>query len=407
MQPSSPTVPRISLRFEVLLCAAGGIAMGGAYDIQSVIPEVADALGLSLSQAGLFPALTQLGLWVGVLALLPLGDLLDGRRLVVSVLLANVVALCLSALSTGSGPLALASFLVGATTVAPYLLPPLASRLVSPEQRSEVIARMTAATFAGIVISRAASVYLAEKLGWSAPFWLSAAMCVLIAVALRRALPSLPATPTLRYSELIASLGRLLRSQRPLREATATQGLQFAAFNLFWIVLPMFLAGPAHQLDAAEISVFGLMGLAGVLFIPVLARWVDRIGTNWIGLIGVGSVAAAWLLVGLLQTNCWALAAGGALLNFGVAASQVGNQASIFTLCQGARSRLAAVYAMGLFTGGMVAAPLATALWARLGWTSVCVVGAGLAVLTVFLQVARFGRHGQATRDLLRESVNT
>lgn len=393
-----PVIPmsRVNLRTEILLCAACGITMGSAYDIQGVIPSMAAAMGLNLSEAGRFPALTQLGLWSGVLALLPLGDLLEGRRLVFTVVLANVIALALSAFSTTSGALAVGCFLVGATTIVPYLLPPLASKLASSDQRSEMLARMTAATFAGIVISRAASVYLSDRFGWSTPFFLSAGLCLLVAVMLRSSLPALPVRSTARYYQVLFSLIHVFRSQKPLREAALTQGLQFATFNLFWIVLPIYLAGPVHHLSSVEISIFSALGLIGVLFIPVMARWVDRMDTGWISLIGTASVAIAWSLVGLFQESCWFLTAGGILVNFGVAASHVANQSSIFTLCQGERSRLAALYAMGTFTGGIVAAPAATALWSRFGWPGVCLTGAVLAIVTTLMQATRLARHSRA-----------
>jgi predicted MFS family arabinose efflux permease len=52
----------------------------------------------------------------------------------------------------------------------------------------------------------------------------------------------------------------------------------------------------------------------------------------------------------------------------------VGNQTRIFSLVEGARSRLNTVYMIVFFLGGAAGSALSSAAWARWQWSGVCIM---------------------------------
>jgi hypothetical protein len=69
------------------------------YYAQTLVGPISAATGLSASAAGLVVTLTQIGHALGLLFIVPLGDLLENRRLVFVALLCTAAALALAALS--------------------------------------------------------------------------------------------------------------------------------------------------------------------------------------------------------------------------------------------------------------------------------------------------------------------
>ncbi len=77
----------------LLFAVAGGAAVGNLYWTQPLLGFIAGDLGAATATAGWLVTATQIGYAVGILLLVPLGDVLDRRRFVAVLLLASAVAL--------------------------------------------------------------------------------------------------------------------------------------------------------------------------------------------------------------------------------------------------------------------------------------------------------------------------
>ena len=91
-----------------LFAVAGGAAVGNLYWAQPLLDLIAQDLGVSTATAGWLVTTTQIGYAAGILLIVPLGDVLDRRRLVPVMMLCSSGALVACALSPGLGVLLVA-----------------------------------------------------------------------------------------------------------------------------------------------------------------------------------------------------------------------------------------------------------------------------------------------------------
>ncbi len=379
---SEETPPATMTRGRTLLFAvAGGAAVGNLYWAQPLLDDIAAELGTSSGLAGLLVTLTQVGYALGILLLVPLGDVVDRRRLVPGVLAASAVALLAAALAPGFTALLVALALVGATTVAGQLLIPLAGDLADPASRGRVVGTIASGVLTGILLSRTVSGVVAELAGWRSVYVLAAAVAVVLAFLLARAVPRLPRRERMRYPQLIASVVGVVRAHRAVRVTLVVSASVFAVFTMFWTALTFLLSGAPFGYSTTAIGAVGLVGLAGAVAAQRVGRLHDR---GWS--VPVTGAALVLVLVSLVVAGLGArsivvVLVAVLLLDVGVQGANVLNQTRLFAIDPAARSRLNTAFVTGNFAGGAVGSAVAGVLWNLGGWTAVTV---GAAVLTGF-----------------------
>ena len=94
-----------------------GVAAANLYFNQPMLVDMGRTMHASVRQMGVVATLTQVGYGLGMLLFIPLGDLIDRKKLIVGLLLATSGALAACAMSVNYTWLALTSFAVGLTTV--------------------------------------------------------------------------------------------------------------------------------------------------------------------------------------------------------------------------------------------------------------------------------------------------
>lgn len=365
----------------LLFAVAGGAAVGNLYWAQPLLDDIAAELGTSSGLAGLLVTLTQVGYALGILLLVPLGDVVDRRRLVPGVLAASAVALLAAALAPGFTALLVALALVGATTVAGQLLIPLAGDLADPASRGRVVGTIASGVLTGILLSRTVSGVVAELAGWRSVYVLAAAVAVVLAFLLARAVPRLPRRERMRYPQLIASVVGVVRAHRAVRVTLVVSASVFAVFTMFWTALTFLLSGAPFGYSTTAIGAVGLVGLAGAVAAQRVGRLHDR---GWS--VPVTGAALVLVLVSLVVAGLGArsivvVLVAVLLLDVGVQGANVLNQTRLFAIDPAARSRLNTAFVTGNFAGGAVGSAVAGVLWNLGGWTAVTV---GAAVLTGF-----------------------
>lgn len=365
----------------LLFAVAGGAAVGNLYWSQPLLDDIASSLGTSASLAGLLVTLTQVGYALGILLVVPLGDVLDRRRLIPWVLVASAVALLLAAIAPTFATLLVALALVGLTTVAGQLLIPLAGDLADSAQRGRVVGTIASGVLTGILVSRTISGLVADAFGWRAIYVLAAVVAVVLAVLLRRAIPELEARGGVAYPQLILSVFRAVRTHRTVQVTLVISSSVFAVFTMFWTALTFLLSSDPYDFSTSSIGLVGLVGLAGAVAAQRVGRLHDR-GLS----VPVTGGAIALLLVSLVVAGIGAhsivvVLLAVLLLDVAVQAANVLNQTRLFSVDPAARSRLNTAFVTSNFIGGAIGSALASVLWNAGGWTAVTI---GAAVLTGF-----------------------
>ncbi|MFJ3029461.1 MFS transporter [Curtobacterium sp. NPDC087080] len=365
----------------LLFAVAGGAAVGNLYWAQPLLDDVAADLGTSPASAGLLVTLTQVGYALGILLLVPLGDVVDRRRLVPGVLAASAVALLAAALAPGFSALLVALALVGATTVAGQLLIPLAGDLADPASRGRVVGTIASGVLTGILLSRTVSGVIAEVAGWRSVYVLAAVVAVVLAFLLARAVPRLPRRERVRYPQLIASVVGVVRAHRAVRVTLVVSASVFAVFTMFWTALTFLLSSAPFGYSTTAIGAVGLVGLAGAVAAQRVGRLHDRGWSVPVTGAAIVLVLVSLVVAGLGARSIVVVLVAVLLLDVGVQAANVLNQTRLFAIDPAARSRLNTAFVTGNFAGGAVGSAVAGVLWNAGGWTAVTV---GAAVLVGF-----------------------
>ncbi len=378
-----PTAPsrHLSAATTLLIAASCGCLVANVYYAQPLVGIIGPAIGLRPELYSLVVTLTQAGYVIGLLFIVPLGDMMETRRLVASTVGATAVALLLAAFAPGAATFLVASFLIGLFTTGAQMLVPLAAHLSDERRRGQTVGNVMSGLLLGILLARPLSSVLSESLGWRGVFGFGAAVAAALAFLLRRHLPARPAVNPPSYAGLIVSLWQVLRDTPILRRRMMLQAPLFCAFTLFWTVVPLELAGPNFHLTQTGIAVFALAGAAGALTAPV-AGWVaDR---GWSG-IGTGlALSCVVLAFGLCALgghgSLAALVVGGVLLDGAVQTNQILGQRAIYALAPGIRSRLNGLYIAGIFAGGIVGSATASFTYVNGGWSAVAALGAACGI---------------------------
>lgn len=378
-----PTVIGRLLTFA--MAAASGVAVANIYYNQPMLGLIqADFAGQPA--AALIPTATQIGYALGLALVVPLGDMLPRRRLIVGQFLALGLALVAAAVAPTALALLVASVLVGAGATVAQQIVPFAASLATAETRGRVIGTVMAGLLAGILFSRTLAGWVAVHDGWRQMFWLGLPMAVVAALVMGAWLPAGRPDHRIGYRAALASLVGLWRAHAGLRLATLVQAGLFASFSVFWTILALHLQEPAFALGADAAGLFGAIGVVGVVAAPLAGRLADRRGPRVVVMVGAVATLAAWAVFGLADTLV-GLVVGVTLLDFGVQAALVSNQHTIYALDPAARSRLNTVFMTGMFLGAAAGSAVAMAAWQGRGWLAVTLLGAGLAAAALVAQL--------------------
>jgi predicted MFS family arabinose efflux permease len=375
-----------------LFAVAAGTAVGNLYWAQPLLDLIADDLHASHAVAGWLITATQLGYAAGILLFVPLGDVVDRRRLIPAMMFCSAAALVLCALSPSIGVLLAAVTVLGLTTVAGQILTPLAGDLADEAHRGRTVGTVASGILTGILTSRTISGLVADFAGWRTIYVAAAVLTVVMAVLLYRAIPPLAPKARLAYPALIASVFRAVARERTVRWTLVLAAIGFAVFTLFWTALTFLLSGPPFTFPVSVIGLFGLAGLAGAAAAQRAGHLHDRGWSRPATGIGWALVLAAFVLAEVGRNSVVLIVVAVVVLDVAVQGVAILNQTRLFALSHEARSRLNTAYVSGLFLGGAAGSAAATVLWSLGGWTAVTVTGMALSALALAVWAA--GRRG-------------
>lgn len=376
------------------MAAAAGVAVANIYYNQPMLGLIERDLPGEVT--GLVPTATQLGYALGLFLLVPLGDIVERRRLIVGQFVILGGALALAATAPTAVLVVAASLVLGLSATVAQQIVPLAAHLASPERRGATVGTILSGILTGILLSRTLAGFVATHGGWREMFWLGVPMALAAAALMATVLPHSRPDSTLRYGQLLYSIAGLWREFPALRLAAGTQGLIFAAFIVFWTILAFRLQGPPYGYGADVAGLFGIIGAVGILAAPLAGRFADRYGSPPVVAAGVALTLGSWVVFGTL-TSITGLVIGVILLDFAMQTALVANQHIVFALRAEARARLNTVLMGSMFLGGAVGSAAGTVAWSAGGWPAVVGLGLGLGGLAIALQI--FGARASLMRS--------
>ncbi|KQL18243.1 MFS transporter [Cytobacillus solani] len=371
----------------ILLATACGIIVANLYYAQPIVGAISSTIGLSASGSGFIVTLTQIGYVVGLLFIVPLGDIVENRRLIVLSLLFTAVALAITAVSKQAMLFLAASFVIGLGSVATQVLVPFASYLATDSSRGRVVGNVMSGLLLGIMLSRPLSSLAADFFGWHAVFAMSAIAVFILAIVLLKVLPTRKPSTDTNYAVLLSSMWHLLRTTPILRRRAAYHACVFASFSLFWTTVPQLLSSPAFHFSQKGIAVFALVGVAGAVAAPLAGRLADRGLTRPATGIALLIVVISLLLPLIVQTSSpigiAVLVVSSLLLDAGVSANLVFGQRALFSLSPEIRSRLNGLFMAIFFFGGAIGSAIGGWAYAVGGWNTALWIGIAFPIVAI------------------------
>lgn len=374
--------PSLTLLFSVT-CA---LAVANVYFAQPLLASMAQSLGVASGLIGVVVTATQAGYALGLLFIVPLGDRVNRKRLIITQVVLSAIALAAVGASQQWLALLGAMIMMGLLAVVAQVLVAYAAVLATPSQRGQAVGTVTSGIVLGILLARFTSGLIADLAGWRAVYFVSSGLMLTVAAVFWKVVPAAVSPRNQHtYQTLIRSLFKLFMTEPVLRIRGLLALLIFAAFSVLWTAMVLPLSAPPLTLSHTAIGMFGLAGVAGALAARRAGRWADQgLGQRVTG-ISLGLLTLSWLLITFAETSLIALVCGVVLLDFAVQAVHVTNQSLIFAARPDAQSRMVGAYMCFYSVGSALGAAAATQVYALWGWMAVSLLGALLSATALAL----------------------
>lgn len=379
------TRPILTKLLILVMSIACGLTVANLYYIQPLLGDIAKTFHVDQLSIGFAAMLTQIGYAIGMIFILPLGDIKEKRNLIVIMLLFSVISLMSMFFSSNIYILTISSFAVGFTSIIPQLIIPLAAQLSNPQQRGQTIGTIMSGLLIGILLSRTVSGILGSYLGWRIVYLIAAIMMFALMLILRKLIPLCNPISDIKYSELLKSMIHLIKTEPILRESSLNGALMFSAFSAFWTSLIFLLESSHYNMGAEATGLLGLVGVSGALAAPLVGKVADKRGSRFAIGICIVVVIVSYLLFFLFGFKIWGLVLGVILLDLGVQSCNVSNQARVHSLNEETRNRLNTIYMVSFFLGGAFGSFLGSYSYSHFGWYGVCTFGIITQILALII----------------------
>ena len=369
----------------LLLAATTFAAAGGIHYQTPMLGQMAAEFGADSAAIGWIPTASFGGFLAGITFLVPLGDRLDKRRLIITQHCATMVALVAAGFAPSLITAAACCFLIGMCACYAQTVVPMVAELAPASERGRAVGTVLSALFLGILFGRLAGGFVASHLGWRAMYWIGAALLGLVTPALVARLPHSAPKTALAYPDLLASTVKLVRTHAEMRRVVSIQLLLGICYGGFWATIATMLL-EVHALGPQVAGLIGIPGAAGILVARPAGRMLDLRGPGPIVVTGISLILAAY---GVFAFGVWwpaALALGAVLLDCGLRATMVANQTIVNSLAPDARSRSNTIFGFSVWSGNAAGAFIATSALAASGWLAVCAVSAIAAAAALGVQ---------------------
>lgn len=371
----------------VLMAVATGLVVASNYYAQPLLETIASQFNLTTNMAGFIVTAAQLGYAAGLLFLVPLGDIFERKRLILTMTSLSAIGLLITALSNNVWQILLGTALTGLFSVVAQILIPMAATLAKPHQRGKAVGIIMSGLLLGILLARTVSGAVAMVGGWRAIYWVAFGLLILLIIVLALKLPRYHQKTNLNYFQLLFSIVRLFCGTPVLAVRALLGALVFANFALLWTAMAFLLASPPFSYSEGTIGLFGLVGAAGALMASQAGHLVDKGKGKLITTIGLVLLLLSWAPIGFAKASLIAFIIGILVLDLAVQGVHVTNQSTLYRILPEARNRLTAGYMTSYFIGGALGSLLSGYAYEKAGWEGVAVSGAILSVVSLIIWI--------------------
>ncbi|EMF0566816.1 MULTISPECIES: MFS transporter [Enterococcus] len=361
----------------LLLSITCGVVVANMYYIQPIGTKVATSLSVSTSAIGILTMLTQLGYALGLLFLVPLGDVVDRPKLIIRMAALSAISLLAAFFAPSFTLFACASFLIGLLSIVPQIIIPYGAVLAGPKARGKVMGTLLSGLLVGILLSRTVSGIVASLFSWRMIYLFALVLVAILTGLLYWKMPrtQIKTTSSVSYLDSLKSLPYLVKTQRLLREASISGFFMFGTFSIFWSTLIFYISSPVYHWGTFEAGILAIFGLSGVVAAPIVGRLSDSYSERKIVGMGLAMQTLSFVALLVAGSHLVVLLVAIILLDVGNQFGQVANQTRVQGLGEAASNRNNTVFMFMYFIGGATGSLLGTTMWQQFGWLGVTLTG--------------------------------
>lgn len=369
------------------LAIVAGISVANLYYNQPLLNMIRHELGVSEFKTNLIAMVTQIGYAIGLLFIVPLGDLYQRKKIILTNFILLIFSLLTIALAQDINLILIASFVTGVCSMIPQIFIPIASQFSRPENKGRNVGIVISGLLTGILASRVVSGFIGELFGWREMYFIAAGMMLVCAIIVLKVLPDIQPNFKGKYSGLMKSLLTLLKEFPQLGIYSVRAALNFGSFLAMWSCLAFKMGQAPFFANSNVIGLLGLCGIAGALTASFVGKYVKRVGVRRFNFIGCGLILLAWLLLFTGENIYIGIIAGIIIIDIGMQCIQLSNQTSVFYLCPQASNRINTIFMTTYFIGGSLGTFLAGTFWHWHGWHGVILIGAILTGTSLLITI--------------------
>lgn len=373
---------RTQVFFMTLTCI---LVVGNMYYNQPLLGILAREFGVTENKVSLIPAFTLIGYALGILLLVPLGDMIERRKLIQgSMTMAGLLAIALP-FSPTLGVFCAISCVMGFFNVSQSVLIPFAANLARPEERGKVVGIVLSGILIGSLMARTLAGFIAQYFGWKSVFIFAGSISLILSIVSQFVLPMSEPNFKGTYKALLLSTAKLFRELPTMREAALMGAILFGTFSAFWTTLTFLLEAAPFSYDPKTIGLFGALGMIGALAAPLAGRYADKKGAAATIRMGLYCSMGAFALLALSSTFTAGIILGVLVLDLGIQVAHISNQSRVFSHAPEYHSRLNTIYIFAYFTGGSLGSYVGSALWSWGQWPAVSLGGLGFCLIATLI----------------------
>lgn len=367
------------------LSVMAGISVANIYYCQPLLNMISEETGLSTFEVNLMPVFTQVGYALGLLFIIPMGDLYNRRKTILASFSAVVISLLVIYASDSTALLLGASFVTGFCSVSPQVFIPFVSLFAKPDQKERKVGIVLSGLLVGILASRVVSGYVGHLLGWRSMYLVAAVIMALSALIILRIFPNVEPTYQGSFGSLMKSFTKLLKDHPRSLLYSIRSSFAFGSMLGLWACLAFRMKEAPFFADSDTVGMLALCGVAGALTASNVGKYIPRYGVERINGIGAMLMALSWVIMYLFQNTYTGMIAGIIIIDIGMQCIQLSNQSATMRLCPEATSRMNTIYMVTYFIGGSFGTFLAGTMWSLYGWSGTVTAGFGMILVSILI----------------------
>lgn len=371
-----------------LLAVMAGVSVANLYYCQPLLNLIREDTGLTEFQVNLMPVFTQIGYALGLLFIIPMGDLYNRRSTILICFGALFFSLLTIAFSN-SVTMLIASFITGVFSVAPQIFIPFVSQFSRKEEKERKVGLVLSGLLVGILGSRVASGYVGDIFGWRTMYGIAAGLIAISAVIVMKTFPYVEPTFNGRFIKLMSSIFRLVKENPKAVTYSVRSGLIFGSLLGMWACMAFRMKEAPFFQGSDMVGLLGLCGIVGALTASNAGKYITRYGVEKVNACGVSLVLLAWIIMGLFQNYYVGIIAGVIIIDIGMQCVQLSNQSATMKLCPQASSRMNTIYMVTYFIGGSFGTFLAGTMWVKFGWYGTVFAGLSMVIASILFTLLR------------------